>query len=192
MCDSYLEPGSLGEWGATYCGECRQVKIPLQHPGKTTNRSGMQNPDVTVAGAAQRQQRGSTESIALLREAVLRLTQAVDDLVRQPPPPQETQPQKGRPPPLLPPHGKPPPPETRPQWEMETTQRETTQRETTQPQATPYHDEIPAWAGPPTSRGLDKGPGPAGSRMGVCPCTGCVPVNGIKGGLAWRDAEREI
>ncbi|CAL8236055.1 unnamed protein product [Boreogadus saida] len=34
-------------------------------------------------------------------------------------------------------------------------------------------------------------PGPAGSRMGVCPCTGCVPVNGIKGGLAWRDAERE-
>ena len=34
-------------------------------------------------------------------------------------------------------------------------------------------------------------PGPDFSRMGVCPRTGCVPMYGIKGGLAWRDAERE-
>ena len=35
----------------------------------------MQNPDGTAASAAQRQQRETTESLALLREAVLRLTQ---------------------------------------------------------------------------------------------------------------------
>ncbi|CAL8277113.1 unnamed protein product [Arctogadus glacialis] len=35
-------------------------------------------------------------------------------------------------------------------------------------------------------------PGPTCSRMGVCLRTGCVPVNRIKVGLAWRDAGREI
>ncbi|CAL8236057.1 unnamed protein product [Boreogadus saida] len=108
--------------------------------------------------SAQRQQRGSTESIALLREAVLRLTQAVDDLVRQPPPPQETQPQKGGRRPCCRRMGSRRPPERRPQWEMETTAAgDDAAGDRLSPQATPYHDEIPAWAGPPTSRGLDKG-----------------------------------
>ena len=35
----------------------------------------MQNPDGAAASAAQQQQRETTESLALLREAVLRLTQ---------------------------------------------------------------------------------------------------------------------
>ena len=58
-------------------------EAPLQNPGQEPPQSDMQNPEGTAAAVAQRQQqaqaakqqRETAESLALLREAVLRLTQ---------------------------------------------------------------------------------------------------------------------
>ena len=52
-CDSYLDPGSLGERGTTFGGECRHSKISLQSLVKVTHQSGMQNLDRTDATAAR-------------------------------------------------------------------------------------------------------------------------------------------
>ena len=82
QCDSYLEPDP--QTGLPHMVENEgNREAPLQNPGQEPPQSDMQNPEGTAAAVAQRQQqaqaakqqRETAESLALLREAVLRLTQ---------------------------------------------------------------------------------------------------------------------